>query len=287
MNDASAADRLVILGSKGGPAIRRGGPNPTASLLQIDGRACVVDCGLGVTRGLVEAGLDLKHLDLIFITHLHSDHVLELGPLLHTAWTSGWSTPVAIFGPPGLDALWHGFLASLAYDIDLRIADEGRPDMRDLVTIHEIAEGPLEVPGLDVAALRVHHPPVTDCFALRFDGVSKHVVFSADTAPFPPLEDFARDADILIHEAMLEHGVDRLVAKTGNGARLKAHIMASHSEAADVARLATRAGARHLVLHHLVPADDPEIGPDDFAAAVTPHYEGRLTVTYDGLSIPL
>ncbi len=71
--------RLVLLGSKGGPAIRPGGPWPTSSLLEIGGRSIVVDCGLGVTRGLTDAGVNLKALDLVFITHLHSDHVLEPG----------------------------------------------------------------------------------------------------------------------------------------------------------------------------------------------------------------
>ena len=86
------SDRLVLLGTKGGPAIRPGGPMPTSSLLEIGGRMVVVDCGLGVTRGLTDAGVHLKTLDLVFVTHLHSDHVLELGPLLHTAWTAGLAT---------------------------------------------------------------------------------------------------------------------------------------------------------------------------------------------------
>src|SRR5690606_23007516 len=97
-------DRLVLLGTKGGPAIRPGGPMPTASLLEIGGRSVVVDCGLGVSAGLVKAGMHLKTLDLVFITHLHSDHVLELGPLLHTAWTAGLSSNVRVFGPEGTAA---------------------------------------------------------------------------------------------------------------------------------------------------------------------------------------
>jgi len=52
-------DRLVLLGTKGGPAIRKGGPSPTAHLLVIGGHPYVIDCGLGVTRGLVEAGMPL------------------------------------------------------------------------------------------------------------------------------------------------------------------------------------------------------------------------------------
>lgn len=278
-------DRLVLLGTKGGPAIRPGGPMPTASLLDIAGRRCVMDCGLGVSKGLVEAGVDLKTLDLIFITHLHSDHVLELGPLLHTAWTTGLATPVQVLGPPGTQAVWDGFVASLRYDIDLRIEDEGRPDLRALVQIHEFTDGPLPVPGLSVAALRVHHPPVTDCFALRFDSPGWSVTFSSDTAYFPPLADFARGSDILIHEAMLERGVDRLVARTGNGTRLKAHITRSHTEAADAARIATAAGVKTLVLHHLIPADDPGITQDDWLAAVAPVFGGRTLVGFDGLTL--
>lgn len=278
-------DRLVLLGTKGGPAIRPGGPMPTSSLLEIGGRRVVVDCGLGVSKGLVEAGTSLKDLDLILITHLHSDHVLELGPLLHTAWTSGLRTPVAVHGPRGVRAVWEGFLASMAWEIDLRIADEGRPDLRDLVSVEEYGEGPLDLAGLDVSALRVRHPPVTDCYALRVCAGGWRVVFSADTAPFPPLADFARGADILVHEAMLAEGVERLVARTGNGARLREHIFASHTEAADAARLAARAGVGTLVLHHLIPADDPAVTEADWRAAAAPHFPGRLIVAHDGLEI--
>lgn len=278
-------DRLVLLGTKGGPAIRPGGPMPTASLLEIGGRRCVVDCGLGVSKGLVEAGVDLKTLDLVFITHLHSDHVLELGPLLHTAWTTGLATAVQVFGPNGTQAVWDGFLASLRYDIDLRIEDEGRPDLRQLVQIHEFAEGALPVDGLSVTALRVDHPPVTDCFALRFDSPGWSVTFSSDTAYFPPLAEFARGSDILVHEAMLERGVDRLVARTGNGTRLKAHITRSHTEAADAARIASAADVQTLVLHHLIPADDPGITVDDWQAAVAPIFSGTTVIGTDGLSL--
>ncbi|TIP62377.1 MBL fold metallo-hydrolase, partial [Mesorhizobium sp.] len=99
----------VLLGSKGGPALRPGGPWPSSSLLKFGGRTIVVDCGLGVTRGLAETGISLKSLDLVFITHLHSDHVLELGPLIHTAWTAGLATPVTVFGPPGTGHYWQRF----------------------------------------------------------------------------------------------------------------------------------------------------------------------------------
>ncbi|WP_292693501.1 MBL fold metallo-hydrolase [Mesorhizobium sp.] len=281
-------DRLVILGSKGGPALRPGGPWPSSSLLQIGGRSIVVDCGLGVTRGLVDAGIGLKSLDLIFITHLHSDHVLELGPLIHTAWTAGLATPVHVFGPPGTDHYWQRFCQAMEFDIEIRIVDEGRPDIRDLVSIVEFGEGQVvEQGGLTVSALRVEHPPVTDCFALRFEHSGKSVVFSADTAFFPPLADFAQGADILVHEAMLEEGIERLVARTGNGARLKGHLLASHSFAEEAGIIASDAGVKRLVLNHLIPADDAKIGEADWTDAVRKTWAGDLTIARDGLVVEL
>ena len=282
------SDRLVLLGSKGGPALRPGGPWPSSSLLELGERIIIVDCGLGVTRGLVDAGISLKALDLIFITHLHSDHVLELGPLLHTAWTAGLASPVTVFGPPGTGQYWRRFCQAMEFDIEIRIADEGRPDIRGLVSIVEFGEGEiLAQRGLEVSALRVDHPPVTDCFALRFEHGARSVVFSADTAFFPPLADFAKEADILVHEAMLEEGVERLVARTGNGARLKEHLLASHSFAEQAGRIASDAGVKRLVLNHLIPADDPAIGEADWVAAVRKSWSGDLTIARDGLVVDL
>ncbi|MBZ9886934.1 MBL fold metallo-hydrolase [Mesorhizobium sp. BR1-1-3] len=281
-------DRLVLLGSKGGPALRPGGPWPSSSLLQIGGSSIVVDCGLGVTRGLVDAGISLKSLDLIFITHLHSDHVLELGPLIHTAWTAGLATPVRVFGPPGTGHYWRRFCQAMEFDIEIRIVDEGRPDIRDLVSIGEFGEGQVVAQGgLTVSALRVEHPPVTDCFALRFEHGGKSVVFSGDTAFFPPLADFARGADILVHEAMLEEGIERLVARTGNGARLREHLLASHSFAEEAGSIASDAGVKRLVLNHLIPADDSLIGEADWTAAVRKTWNGDLTIARDGLVVGL
>ena len=285
---AEAADRLVLLGSKGGPALRPGGPWPSSSLLELGGRTIVVDCGLGVTRGLVDAGISLKALDLIFITHLHSDHVLELGPLIHTAWTAGLATPVTVFGPRGTGRYWQRFCEAVEFDIDIRIVDEGRPDIRKLVSVAEFGEGSvLDERGLTVTALRVDHPPVTECFALRFEHGGRSVVFSADTAFFPPLAEFARGADILVHEAMLEAGIERLVARTGNGARLREHLFASHSLAEEAGRIASDAGVRRLVLNHLIPADDPAIGEVDWIDAVRKTWSGDLTIARDGLVVQL
>lgn len=280
---------VALLGTKGGPAIRTGSPNPTSSVVMLDGRWVVVDCGLGVTRGLVDQGLSLKDLSLIFVTHLHSDHYLELGPLLHTAWTAGLKTPVTVWGPAGLQASWQAFCLSLAADIDLRIEDEGRPDLRGMVSFGVIGEGAvMEEDGLSVGALPAIHPPFTEAWSLSFRGAGRHVVFSGDTAPNPALVGFAKGADLLVHEAMLTEGVEALLARVGNGDdRLRTHILRSHTTAADAARIATQAGVGALALHHLLPTDDPAFGSADWTRAVAPHWSGPLHLGRDGLRIGL
>jgi ribonuclease BN (tRNA processing enzyme) len=282
---------LTILGSKGGPAIRGGGPSPSASLLEAGGRLYVVDCGLGVTRGFVEAGRHLKELSTIFVTHHHSDHNLEFGNLIHTAWTAGLSAPVAAYGPAGLAGMWTDFCRLNAFDIATRIDDEGRPPLAPMVRVREFAEGLVMEDGVvRVEALRNSHPPIVDSFALRFtvlagEDAGKIVVFSGDTAAIPGMAPFARNADILVHEAMLLPAVDRLVARVGNGSRLREHLVASHTSAEDAARVAQEAGVRRLVLNHLIPADDPDVSEADWIAAVAPHFKGPLTVARDGSAI--
>lgn len=276
-------NQITLLGTKGGPAVRRPDAMPTSSLLQLDGQTILIDCGVGMTRSIVAAGHSVLDIDAIFITHLHSDHILELGPFLYTAWTTGLSRPVPVFGPVGAARHWANFLAAMEYDYRIRIEDEGRPPLADLIKVSEYCAGPLtEIGPVGVSALRVDHPPVTECYALRFDGMNASAVFSADTCYFEPLAEFARGATVLVHEAMLLSGVERLIERTPNAPRLRQHLMASHTLASDAAKIAAQAGVGHLVLNHLVPADDPDVTKDDWLAELTHNWCGPVTIGSDG-----
>lgn len=280
---------VALLGVKGGPAIRTGSMMPTSMLLTLDGRQLVVDCGLGVTRGLVDQGFALKDLSTIFITHLHSDHYLELGSLLHTAWCAGLKDTVEVYGPAGLGEYWQYFCTAMRFDIDLRQRDEGRPNLEKLVRVREISpESGVSLDGISVIAMRTEHPPIDDCFAYRFNGVTASVVFGSDTAYLPSLADFARGADLLIHEAMLGDAVDALVARVGNGDhRLKEHLLRSHTMAEDAGKIATEAGVKALALNHLIPSDDPDYTDAHWVEAIKPHWIGPLHIGRDGMKISL
>lgn len=285
-----AEDNFVaLLGTKGGPSIRTGSTNPTSNLLVLNGQQIVVDCGLGVTRGLVDQGMALRDFSLVFITHMHSDHYLELGPMLHTAWTAGLKTPVLIYGPKGLEDYWNNFLRSMKADIELRIEDEGRINIADLISFKILDEGSIyEDENLSVSAMRNQHPPLIDTFALRFNTSANSVVFSGDTAYLPKLADFAKDADLLIHEAMLGEALDALFKRVGNtDDRLMKHWLQSHTMAADAGKIASMAGVKALALNHLIPSDDPNFTHEDWHKAVEPTWSGKLHVGKDGMRIEI
>ena len=278
-----AQDKIVLLGTKGGPRLTAGSSWPSSSVLELSGKSYVIDCGIGVSRQFVEAGYLAKDLRAILITHHHSDHNLELGPFLYTCWTSGPVERFDIYGPPGLHALLDNFFASQLFDLEIRMKDEQQSDIRELIHASEFTEGEVFADDqVRVTALRVPHPPIEHCYALKFTTEDKTIVFSADTCFFPPLAEFARGADVLVHEVMHRTGIDALCKRLAEyKPNLREHLVASHTYAEDVGRIATMAGVGHLVLNHFVPSDDPSITPDHFAEATRETWQGKLTVGHD------
>lgn len=252
----------------------------------MDGKTIIIDCGIGVTRSIVASGVSLLDIDAVFITHLHSDHLLELGPLLHTIWTSGLRKPIDVYGPAGIREYVDGFLQSMQFDNQIRIEDEGRVPLEELINLNIYKEGLVtRIRNIDIKALKVDHPPVEACYALSFDNESQKIVFSADTTYFAPLARFASECDILVHEAMLIKGVENLLQRTPNASRLREHLIASHSTVEQACEIATRANVKHLVFNHLIPADDPEISDVDFWEEGKKNFTGQLTVAHDGIEI--
>lgn len=273
---------IVLLGTKGGPRVGGARKNP-ATLLKIAGVPYVVDCGYGVSVQLLRAGVALETLRYIFLTHMHSDHNLEYGPLVYNAWASGLKHRVDAYGPNTLNRQTAAFFDSMKFDIDIRIDDEGRPDLRQLIAPHEFDADGLVMENADVRviATRVRHPPIKDAFALRFDTEDRSVVISGDTNYSPELIALAQGADVLLHEVLHLRGLDALLKRVNNAATLREHIVASHTTTEDVGRVAAAAGVKTLVLHHFVPGDDPSISDEMWTEDVRKHYKGEIVVGRD------
>jgi len=278
--------RLILLGTGGGPRPRKVS-SAAAQVIVANDTAYVVDCGNGVARQLVFAGVPLPRLRHVFITHHHSDHNADYGNLIWLAWTAGLRTRVDTWGPPPLEKMTRLFFEMNAYDINTRIADEGRVPLAPLVHVHELSEGGLVMQdeNVKVTAALVHHPPVVPSFGYRFDAPDRSIVISGDTAPSENLIRLAQGADVLVHDTLYVPGVDRLAARVPNAAALKQSIMSHHTTAEDAGRVAQAAGVKMLVLSHLVPPDDPAITDQIWVDAARMHFKGPVVLGKDLLEI--
>src|SRR5262249_17787679 len=144
--------KVTLLGTRGGPRVVKQGPANPSNLVTAAGRSYVVDCGYGVTRQLVDAAIEAHEVRTTLITHNPPDHMLELGPLVYNAWAGGLREPIDVWGPPPLNRMIASFLDYIAYDIDIRMEGEGRPDLRNLIRIRGVDAPP---PGLEPARLTV------------------------------------------------------------------------------------------------------------------------------------
>ncbi|HEY3517281.1 MAG TPA: MBL fold metallo-hydrolase [Gammaproteobacteria bacterium] len=283
----ATSTRLILLGTGGGPRPRRTRSAP-AQVIVVNGVAYVVDCGDGVARQLVLAGVPLAALRHVFVTHQHSDHNADYGNLLLLAWTAGLRTRVDAWGPPPLAKMTELFLEMNEYDVATRIADEGRVPLAPLIEVHELMDGGVlfEDANVRVTATIVDHPPVVPALAYRFDSPDRSIVISGDTRMSDSLITLARGADVLVHEVYFdEAAVDRLVAGVGNAARLKESVMSHHTSAADAGRVAREAGVKTLVLSHFVPTEDAAITDEMWIRAARTHFDGEVVLGKDLLEI--
>ena len=278
--------RLILLGTGGGPRPRKASSAP-AQVILVNDVPYVVDCGDGVARQLVFAGVPLPTLRHIFVTHQHSDHNADYGNLILLAWAAGLRTRVDTWGPPPLERMTRLFFEMNAYDINTRIADEGRVPLVPLVSVHELTgDGVvMQDENVRVTAALVVHPEVTPAFAYRFDAADRSIVISGDTARSDNLIRLAKGADVLVHEAMYVRAIDRIVANVPNASTLKKHLLASHTAVEDCGRVADAAGVRTLVLSHLIPADDAAVTDAMWLDAARAHFHGTVVLAKDLMEI--
>ena len=279
--------RVILLGTKGGPRVGETGRKNPSTLLIINGTPYVVDCGYGTSQQLLAVGVPHNSLRYIFITHHHSDHNLEYGPLVYNAWATGQPVQIDAYGPPGLVKMTTDFFEYQKFDIETRIEDEGRPDLRKLVTAHEISKPGAVMQNADVrvTSILVRHPPIKQAYAYRFDARDRSVVISGDTTYSPDLATFAKGADVLVHEVMYLPALEGLLKRVPNAAKLRAHLLASHTTTEDAGKVADEAGVKTLVLTHFVPGDDPSITDEQWAEGARKHFKGRIIVGKDLMEI--
>ena len=280
-----AKTRLILLGTGGGPRPRRA-PSAPSQVIVVNDVPYLIDCGDGVARQLVAAGIPVAGLRHIFITHHHSDHNADLGNLLLLSWAELRSA-VDAWGPPPLEKMTRLFLELNEFDITTRTEDEGRVPLVSLIRPHEITKPGMVMQDANVrvTAALVPHPPIAHAFAYRFDTADRSIVISGDTARSEALIKLAQGADVLVHEVLWVPAVDRIAASIPSAKTLKKHIIDSHTSVEDVGRVAQAAGVKTLVLSHFVPAGDPAVTDQMWLEAARAHFRGNIIVGKDLMEI--
>jgi ribonuclease Z len=272
--------RVTLLGT-GCPQTdpRRFGP---ASLVRAGERRFLIDCGSGVTQRLLGAGSSGAELHAVLLTHLHSDHVIDLYQLIISSWHQGRDRPQRIFGPPGTRAFAQATMELWRREREQRIAWERRPSVAALeLEIVEFGEGWIwESDGVRIAAFEVDHRPVRPAFGFLFETDRCRAAFSGDTTVCENLIAWAKDVDLLVHECFIHR---EMVARRGG--RLDQgleNVAAYHTLSSEVGKVASRAGARALLLTHFVPVT---FDRDALLAEVRADFAGQVIIGEDLLAV--
>jgi len=293
---AAPADRLVLLGTGGGPIARIGRSQP-ANLLQVNGKSYLIDIGDGTPRQLVRAGVRLNQIDGVFITHLHFDHTAGAMGFLALDWQDRRKQPVTFFGPPGTRELVERTLGALAGGEAIF-----RPQLPDLPAMDSVflaqdwdvttAREVWRNDGLKVTAVEnshygtMHLEPtghgIDRAYSFRFDTAARSIVITGDTGPSQAVEALASNVDLLVSEIIdidaISASLARRQAATGvDQTPLVDHMKQEHLTPENVGRMAANARAKKLVLTHF--ATPPGIETYDreaILAAIRKHYAGPV-----------
>ena len=287
---------VTLLGT-GSPMVdpNRAGPS---TLVRAGDQTFLVDCGRGVLQRAAAIGIGAANLTALLLTHLHSDHITDLGDVITTRWVTTFvRTPLPVIGPPGTAAVVEAILAALAPDIRYRIAHHADITEPPVVEVHEHTEGLVwhraseatgdghraseatgdghrtseatgdgQHHGVQILVAPTDHRPVepTIGFRIEYDGAS--VVLAGDSVPCDSLDKLAAGAGALVHTVIRKDLIEQVPQQ-----RLR-DILDYHSSVEEAATTAARAGVGTLILTHYVPGIAP--GQEDdwraLAASVFP-----------------
>ncbi len=251
-----AALRLTVIGCSGSFP----GPDSSASCYLVEAPwnggvfRLLLDLGSGAL-GALQRHVDLRDIDAVALSHLHSDHFFDLCAfyVVRKYHPDGAWPPLPVFGP-------H----ETAERLRLAYGMEPGTSMDAEFAFSTYPGEPFRMGPFTVTVARVDHPGTA--YALRVSLGASSLVYSGDTAPCSALETLANNCDLLLAEAsFLERGADTNAA----------HV---HLTGRQAAHTASHAGVKRLVLTHV----PPWYRPEEVHAEAAPHFAGELHMAEPG-----
>ncbi len=248
----------------------RAGPS---TLIRAGEQTFLVDCGRGVQQRLAAAGTGANALTALLLTHLHSDHIADLGDVIITRWITTFTpdpAPLQIIGPPGTADVVAATLKAFGHDIGYRIAHHADLTGPPAVEVHEYTEGVVwDADGVRIVAAPTDHRPVAPTIGFRIEHDGASVVLAGDTVPCEGLDTLAAGAGALVHTVIRHDLVEAIPLQ-----RIR-DICDYHSAVEQAADTAARAGVGILILTHYVPS--PARGQyDDWRALAATVFDRQI-----------
>ena len=243
--------KLTLLGT-GCPKVdfNRFGPS---NIISTNKSNILVDCGSGVTQRLDQAKISLKNIDALFLTHLHSDHVIDLYQLIISSWHSYRTKPWKIYGPMGTKKFVKKIMMAWQDERLLRIEYEQRSSVKAFdIKVKEFRKyGKIKIKDQIIEYFEVDHKPVKYAYGFNFYNNNKKLTISGDTKPCENLLKYGQKTDLLLHEVFIE---DELKSEGKMRTKKTLHnVEAYHTTSSMVGKVAKLMRCKKLVLTHFVP----------------------------------
>jgi ribonuclease Z len=279
--------RVTLLGTGSPiPSIERFGPS---TLVEAGSETLLFDCGRGATLRLWQLQIPLRSVTAVFLTHLHSDHIVGIPDL----WLTGWlpppfgrrTEPLRVWGPTGTKEMLAHLEKAYQADIRIRIEDEKLPPQGVAVLAKDITEGVVyEHNGVKVTAFDVDHGlAIKPALGYRIDYGGRSVVISGDTRFSENLIRFSTGTDVLVHEVA---AAKEELLGTSEAAR---RIIGHHTTQEVAGKVFDRVKPKLAVYTHIVllttdlSVSAPTI--QDLVALTRKTYSGALEVGEDLMTI--
>jgi ribonuclease BN (tRNA processing enzyme) len=292
----AAATRIILLGTAGGPLIRKARSQPANTVVS-GGHVYVVDAGEGVVRQLGLAGYSASQVDALFLTHLHFDHTAGLASLIAFRWSGPPGKAMDIYGPPGTEELVRADAAS--FDVPIEIFSAAIANTPSLSAVSSAHEVDITAPTLIfqddtvrvTAVANTHFATLPDrkmsfgplrSYTYRFDTPDPSIVFTGDTGPSPAVVALAKNADILVTEMIDLPSVAAKLRRNGwNDPAAIEHMKQYHLTPEEIGKLASSANVGKVIITHLAVGRDEDEQPDRYVREVKRYYSGPVIVGKD------
>jgi ribonuclease BN (tRNA processing enzyme) len=291
----SSDTEILFLGTAGGPPLHEDRSEPSTVLI-VDGREYLIDCGIGTMRRMVQAGIQSEQIKTIFLTHLHPDHVLGLADVLANDFLrfnfADAGQTIDIYGPPQTKELVDSAFQYIAIPFTV-FAAEGLPgagnEIKSPFLTHEVERDGLVYKDDKIsvtAAENTHYALMSadlrrrmKSYSYRIDTLHGSIVFTGDTGPSEAVARLAKEADVLVTEVGDRGDSEKLANRLAQQnhwpaertTTLMAHMRHEHLDLRAVGEMATTAGVRSVILYHYNPAD-----PSTSVSGVKQYFSGPV-----------